>query len=64
MTPSRAILLAIAGVLAIANLNLWALNVIDRSIDRQAEARRLVMVEKRTGDVFHCYAAKRKERGQ
>ncbi len=63
MTPRDAILLAIVAVLAIAILNLWAINVIDRTIDRQAEARRIVMVEQRAGQTFYCYAGK-KEAGK
>ena len=51
-------LLIIAGILAIANLNLWALNLIDRGVDRQIELRRLVMKEQRTGTTYQCYAMK------
>ena len=51
-------LLIIAGILAIANLNLWAVNLIDRGVDRQIELRRLVMKEQRTGAVYECYAVK------
>ena len=62
MPKREIIMLVVVAVLAIANLNLWALSVIDRSIERQVEARRIVMVEKRTGDVFHCYAAKKERK--
>ena len=62
MPKREIIMLAIAAVLVIANLNLWAINKIDRAIDRQAEARRLVMVEQRTGQVFHCFAGKKEQR--
>lgn len=62
MTTRNAILLAIVAVLAIANLNLWALNVIDRSIDKQAESRRLVMQEQRTGQAYQCYVWKKGKR--
>ena len=58
MTTRNAILLAIVSVLAIANLNLWALNTLDRSIDRQIELRRMVMKEQRTGTTYQCYAVK------
>ena len=51
-------LLIIAGILAIANLNLWAVNLIDRGIDRQIELRRMVMKEQRTGAVYECYVVK------
>ena len=58
MPTSNAILLSTVAILAIANLNLWALNTIDRGVDRQIELRRLVMKEQRTGTTYQCYAVK------
>lgn len=62
MSKRTYILIAVVSVLAIANLNLWAINKIDRGIDRQAEARRIVMQEQRTRTIYYCYTANRREK--
>lgn len=62
MTPRTAVLFGLALILLFCGFELWLFSLIDRTIDRQAEARRIVMHEHRRGEMFYCYAAKAAKR--